>query len=143
MQAKDIMTTNPACCTPTSTIRDAARMMVEYDCGEIPVLDTAGMPVGVITDRDIVCRVVASGIDTNSRVMDYMTTPVVTGFVDDSVERCCHVMREHMIRRLPIVDHSGYCVGIVSQADFAQKTNGYTVETLVKQVSIPTPHASM
>jgi len=118
-------------------------MMVEYDCGEIPILDSSGMPIGVITDRDICCRVVASGVDVNeARVGDYMTTPVITAFQDDPVDRCCNVMREHMIRRLPVIDHAGYCVGILSQADFAQKTNDYTVEHLVKQVSIPTPHAS-
>ena len=65
MNVEDIMTRNPVCCTPDSGLRDVAQMMVDCDCGEIPVVESfeSLIPVGVITDRDIVCRVVAKGMN--------------------------------------------------------------------------------
>ena len=62
-QAKDIMTTNAVCCTPVNSVEEAAQMMVEHDCGEIPVVESKDnlKPIGVITDRDITCRVAATG----------------------------------------------------------------------------------
>ena len=59
--ARDVMTADPACCSPATTLDQVAKMMVLNDCGEIPVIDAANKPIGVITDRDIVCRVVADG----------------------------------------------------------------------------------
>ena len=57
--ARDFMTSDPACCRPHTMLDRVAKMMVQYDCGEIPVLDITDRPIGVVTDRDIVCRVVA------------------------------------------------------------------------------------
>ena len=54
--ARDVMTTNPACCTPETPLDQVAKLMVQHDCGEIPVIDRAEHVVGVVTDRDIVCR---------------------------------------------------------------------------------------
>ena len=61
MEAKNVMTSNPACCNPSTRVREAANLMVKNDCGEIPVVDDSGTLVGVITDRDIACRCVADG----------------------------------------------------------------------------------
>ena len=79
MQVKDVMTANPACCTPNNALPEVARMMVDNDCGEIPVVENQEkkIPVGVITDRDIVCRAVAN--DKNPlelKVKDCMTKPI-------------------------------------------------------------------
>lgn len=68
MQVRHIMTENPACCGPGDTARDAARLMVEHDCGEIPVLDGKGSPIGVVTDRDIACRCVAEADQQTRRL---------------------------------------------------------------------------
>ena len=59
--AQDVMTPDPACCTPETPLEQIAKMMAQSDCGEIPVIDPAEHPIGVVTDRDIVCRVVAEG----------------------------------------------------------------------------------
>ena len=59
--ARDFMTSNPACGRPHTMLDQVAKMMVQYDCGEIPVIDVTERPIGVVTDRDIVCRVVAEG----------------------------------------------------------------------------------
>jgi CBS domain-containing protein len=65
MQVKEIMTLEPASCTPETPLQKVAQLMIENDCGEIPVIDNSDscIPVGVITDRDIVCRTVAKGLN--------------------------------------------------------------------------------
>src|SRR5437016_2727964 len=97
MQVREIMTRDPACCTPETTIEGVARMMVERDCGEIPVVDDAKSrrPLGVVTDRDIVCRAVALG-STPSGVIarDVMSSPAVTVMPETPVEDCCRLLEE-------------------------------------------------
>jgi CBS domain-containing protein len=79
MKVKDIMSTDPACCSPETKLQDVAKLMVEHDCGEIPVCDGAGRTVGVVTDRDIVCRMVAKGLDPTGRpARECMSSPVIT-----------------------------------------------------------------
>jgi CBS domain-containing protein len=69
MEARDVMTADPACCSPSDSVKDAAALMVDNDCGEIPV----GILVGVVTDRDIACRCVAQGKSSDTRVEDVMS----------------------------------------------------------------------
>ena len=79
MRVKDIMSTTVACCGPETSLPEVARMMVDNDCGEIPVVNASGAPIGVVTDRDITCRTIAEG--RNPLVMvagDCMTSPCVT-----------------------------------------------------------------
>lgn len=64
------MTPNPACCTPNTTLDQVAKMMIQHDCGEIPVVDVNDRPIGVVTDRDIVCRVVAEGKNPMAHTVD-------------------------------------------------------------------------
>ena len=144
-QAKDIMTTNPACCTPENSVEDAARMMVKHDCGEIPVVESKDnpKPIGIITDRDITCRVVATGKNPGqTRVRDAMSSPPVTIKPETSIEDCCRVLEENQIRRVPVVDQSGRCGGIVSQADIAKAAPTKKAAEVLKQVSEPSEHAS-
>ena len=79
MKVRDIMTSHPSCCSPGATLGEAARMMLETDVGEIPVSDDGLKAVGVITDRDIVVRCVATGGDPrNTSVQSCMTAPALT-----------------------------------------------------------------
>jgi CBS domain-containing protein len=145
MKILDLMTNDVACCTPDTTLREAARMMVEYDCGEIPVCDTRGQGhvVGVITDRDIVCRAVADGLDMGATmVSSCMTSPAVTLTTEATLEDAMGLMEENMIRRIPIVDKDGCVCGIVSQADIARKSEGHMVSEVVREVSRPSEEAS-
>jgi CBS domain-containing protein len=145
MQAKDLMTRNPACCTPETSLQEVARMMVDCNCGEIPVVDNheSMRPIGAITDRDITCRSIAKGLNPlNMTAGDCMTSPCVTITLEASLEDCCRLMEENMIRRIPVVDGSGRCCGIVSQADIAQKMDHIAAEVL-RQVSQPTDEASL
>ena len=137
MHVRDIMTQNPTCCGPDTSVQVAAKLMVDNDCGEIPVLDDNGIPVGVITDRDIACRCVAEGKGHDTRVGDVMSTPVVTVTPTTSIADCCAAMEENQIRRVPVVDDAGKCCGMVSQADIALGSNTENTGELVRDMSKP------
>ena len=145
MQVKDIMTPDPACCTPDTALQRVAELMVENDCGEIPVIESVSStkPVGVITDRDIVCRTVAKGLNPLTlTASDCMTTPALTVTPDTSVDECCRVLEENQIRRVPVVDAGGSCCGIVALADIARHAARRDAGEVVKEVSEPSGSAS-
>src|SRR5207244_13213441 len=121
-QARDIMTPDPACCSANTTLDQVAKMMVQNNCGEIPIVDTANQPVGVVTDRDIVCRVVAEGKNpAGHTAASAMTKRVVTVSADASLEDVICAMTDHQIRRVLVVDDGGCCAGIIAQADIASQ----------------------
>jgi CBS domain-containing protein len=137
MKIEEIMTSNPACCGPDTNVAEVARLMVDHDCGEIPVVRD-GRPVGVITDRDITARAVAARRNPlEMKASDLMTTPVVTVKASADVDECCETMEEHQIRRVPVVDENGNCCGMVSQADIAQHASARKTGQVVKEVSKP------
>src|SRR5918992_4597322 len=145
MEVKDIMTPDPAVCTPDTSVEWAAGLMVEHDCGEIPVVkDIATMqPVGVITDRDITCRTVAKGLNPlTMTVSECMTTPCITVTPDTSLDECCRVLEENQIRRVPVVDAGGACCGIVALADIAKHAKKRETAEVVREVSEPSSSAS-
>ena len=110
--------------------------MVEADCGEIPVIDASKRLIGVITDRDIVCRVVAKGKNPSSVTAgECMTEPVVVVTEDTPLASVMQVMEENQIRRVPVVDGSGCCCGIISQADVALSASENQVGEMVREVS--------
>lgn len=145
MQVKDVMTADPACCVSETALQEVAQMMVDHDCGEIPVVDDKErkLPIGVITDRDIVCRTVARGINPlDLTVADCMTTPCVTVMPEMSVGSCAWLMEDKKIRRVPVVDADGRCCGIVALADIARLGKTGVTAEVVKEVSQPTTAAS-
>ena len=134
--AKEIMTPSPQCCSRETTLNEVANLMVEADCGEIPVTDSANRLVGVITDRDIVCRVVAKGKNPSAVTAgEVMTEPVVCVKEDTSLQDVMSVMEENQIRRVPVVDATGCCCGIISQADVALNARDGQVGEMVREVS--------
>jgi CBS domain-containing protein len=138
MRIEEVMTRDPACCTPETGLREVARMMVEHDCGQIPLVRSASDPtvLGVVTDRDIVSRLVARGRNPlDLRAGACMSQPVITVSTGDSVEECIRLMETHRIRRVPVVDGDGLMRGIVSQADIAQHVSHANTGELVKEVS--------
>jgi CBS domain-containing protein len=110
--------------------------MRQNDCGEIPVIDSAERPVGVVTDRDIVCRVVAEGKNPSAYTAEgCMSQPVVTVPLDAPVADVLSTMEKHRIRRVPVVDEGGACAGIIAQADLAWNERLSDVGELVREVS--------
>lgn len=134
--ANQIMTPEPQCCTRATTLNDVANLMVEADCGEIPVTDASNRLVGVITDRDIVCRVVAKGKNPSEVTAgEIMTEPVVVVRENTPLEEVLSLMESHQIRRIPVVDAAGCCCGIIAQADIAMTAPEPKVGELVREVS--------
>jgi len=145
MQVKEVMTSDPACCLAETPLPEVARMMIDNDCGEIPVVEnqSSKLPIGVVTDRDIVCRIVANGLNpVELTAADCMSKPIVTVTPDMSLEECCRIMEEKLIRRVPVVNERGSCCGIVSLADVALQTRERVAAEVVKEVSEPTKSAS-
>ena len=134
--ARDVMTPDPACCAPNTTLDDVAKLMVQNDCGEIPVVDPSDQIVGVVTDRDIVCRVVAEGKNPMAYTAETcMSDPVVTVREDAPLEDVVAMMEKHQIRRVPVVDAHDVCVGMISQADVSWTGSPREVAELVREVS--------
>jgi CBS domain-containing protein len=134
--ARDLMTPSPAVCTPATTLDEVAKLMRQNDCGEIPVVDSAERPIGVVTDRDIVCRVVAEGKNPSAYTAEgCMSQPVVTVPLDAPIADVLSTMEKHRIRRVPVVDEGGACAGIIAQADLAWNERLSEVGELVREVS--------
>ena len=119
MLVKDVMTTSPTICNPTDRLDQVAELMVTHDCGAIPVCTAAGL-VGIITDRDIACRAVATGKTPGTLpVSAVMTKPVYTVRQDENVQAAVDLMEAKQVRRLPVLNDEGNVVGIVAPSDLA------------------------
>jgi CBS domain-containing protein len=140
MKIKEIMTKSPACCTPETSLREVAAMFVDNDCGAVPVVDSVNSrrPIGIVTDRDIACRAVAKGLNAlELTARDCMSSPSVTIPEDASLDEAIKLMEEKRVRRLPVVDERGRCIGVLAQADIAlSAARGKTAE-VVREISRP------
>jgi CBS domain-containing protein len=142
--ARDVMTPDPACCSPSTTLDQVAKMMLQNNCGEIPIIDQSNRPIGVVTDRDIVCRVVAEGKNpAGYTVESCMSAPVVTVRPDAPLDEVISTMEDHQIRRVPVIDDAGCCLGIIAQADVAGVEAARKTGELVSEISRDTGRASM
>jgi CBS domain-containing protein len=143
MQVREIMTPDPACCTPDTTLQEVARMMEQNDCGLIPVVESRETmrPVGTITDRDITIRAVAAGNDANAmKAGDIMTRGVATVRPDMSLEDTFDVMEDREIRRVLVVDERGRVCGIVAQADIVQSpAHPARTNKVIREISESSP----
>ncbi len=144
MKAQDLMTTNPACCTPSSTVREAAQLMRDHDCGCIPVVEGESKRLeGVLTDRDVACRCVAEGKSPDTPVREIMTTKPQRCHPEDDVAAVEQIMIEAQVRRVPVVDAKDRCVGMIAQADLAlsdEAASDRDVGRVVERISEPGRH---
>lgn len=137
-RVQDVMAKSPAICTPETPIPQIARMMVEHDCGAIPVVDSQEnpLPIGIITDRDIVVRLVAEErcpLEAVARAA--MSDGVATVSPMMSMEEAAEVMERHQVRRVPVVDEAGKVIGVLSQADVVLNTSAEDAAELLREVS--------
>lgn len=138
MNVRELMSKDPVCCSPETPLAEVALLMVDHDCGGIPVVASGGSRklIGVITDRDITCRAVARGLNPlQLTAEDCMSSPAITVRPDTLLEECCRTMEEHQIRRVPVVDEAGGCCGVVSQADIARVAGRQLAGEVVKEIS--------
>lgn len=146
MKAQDIMTASPACCTPQDTSQEAARLMAEHDCGCLPVVEDTetNRLVGVVTDRDLAVRGLAKGRSADTPVRELMSTGPSCCHPDDDAAEVEKIMAERQVRRVPVIDQAGCCVGIVAQADLARDDRAASdreVGRVIERISEPTSAA--
>ena len=146
MKASELMTPSPCCASTQDTAGDVARLMRDNDCGAIPVVDENKKVVGMITDRDLAIRALAEGKSGDTKVGELMTASPCCASVDDSVRDIEKLMSANQVRRIPIVDARGCCVGIVSQADLAraaeqENVTEHEVALVVEAISGPSSFA--
>lgn len=133
-----IMTANPATSQIDTPLQRVAQLMVDNDCGLIPIVDADNKPIGTVTDRDIAIRIVAAGKDAvQATAKDAMSTPCNTVLATSTLEQAVKAMSGAKVRRVPVVDESGQLVGIVAIADLVKAGKEQATEQVVKQVSEP------
>jgi CBS domain-containing protein len=133
-QIRDLMTSNPTTCEPSTTVLEAAKRMVQDDVGSIPVVEGDRL-VGLVTDRDIVVRVVAEGRDPMSTTLrEFASSDLETVAPDDDLDAALRKMASAQVRRLPVVE-GDRLVGVVAQADVARKGEDAKTGQVVEQIS--------
>lgn len=139
MLVRDIMSTQPVCCIATDSIRHAARLMREHQVGAIPVVESQNhrLLVGIITDRDLCMRLIADGAAPSAPVIRGMTPNPITCNSNDSVASCESLMETHAVRRLPVVNDVGICIGMVAQADVILHDNAQNTQRMLREISRP------
>lgn len=125
-KCRDVMTKDLVTATPEDTITEAAELMKNEDIGPVLVVDNddAKTLVGIITDRDIVLKVIADGQDPRTtRVGEVMSKKLITCRPDDNVDVAIDAMAHYQLRRIPVVEDNMKLVGIISQADVATRVD--------------------
>jgi CBS domain-containing protein len=139
--AREIMTPDAEWVTSDLPVSEVARRMTNGDLGGMPVCDGGGHLLGMVTDRDVVVKVVAAGRDPNQVTAgELIDVPeAVTIGADDPIEEAIRTMKDHAVRRLPVID-GDRLVGIVSQADIARALPDAKVGDLVGAISEAPPN---
>ena len=133
--AREVMTGDAQCIGENDSVTDAARRLAELDVGAMPICGEDDRLKGMVTDRDIVVKVLAQGRDPASTKAGELGEgkPVTIG-ADDSIEETIRTMKDHKVRRLPVID-GHRLIGIVSQADVARAADEQEVGELVEAIS--------
>lgn len=142
MKVRELMTPDPVCCTPEDSAQKVAAILRDQNIGSMPVvLDQSSRKLaGMITDRDLCCKVVANGEDPRrTRIDRVFSMDPVTCRDGENLSVCEQLMQEHQLRRIPVVDGEGRCIGIVSQADLALKEKPEKVSKTITEISKPNP----
>ena len=134
--ARDIMTSNPRIMKVDDKVVDIAKALAKDQIGAVVVCNDENRLQGVITDRDLAVEVLAKGKDPNSCCAGDLLDgrEVVTIGADDSIDEAITTMKEHAVRRLPVIDGNDV-IGMVSQADIARTADELLVGRLVEAIS--------
>ena len=129
MKVKELMSTKVKFVTPTATTKEAAHMMHDLHVGALPVMENEQL-VGIITDRDICCKVTATGRSAGfTKVDEVMSKDVTTCFDDHNIDDATKLMMENKIRRIAVVNHENTMVGLLSVDDLAH--NSYVMASSI------------
>ncbi len=138
MKIREIMSREPACCLLSDTAQVVAKILCDRNIGSMPVVaDQQSLKlVGMITDRDLCCSVIAQGLDPKTtKIEKLISLAPFTCRDGENIETCERLMQEHQVRRVPIVDAEDRVIGIVSQADLALKDKPERVSKTVAEIS--------
>ena len=131
---RDSMTSSPTTISTDATAAEAARKLASENVGSLPVVDGEEL-VGIVTDRDLVVRVLAEDLDAQQvAVADVCSESPVTARPDESLEDALQRMAQQQVRRLPVVD-GGRLVGILAQADVARSAPEQSTGRMVEEIS--------
>ena len=120
MKVKDVMHRGVAWVEPTISIREVARMMRDNDIGSVPVGENDRL-VGIVTDRDIICRGIADRDDIAGLTAgDVMSKPIIYCRADDELEHAIRIMEKNKIRRLPVIDADKRLAGMLALGDISE-----------------------
>ncbi len=135
-QIRDVMTENPSSCESGTPVAEAAKVMARENVGSVPVVE-GGRLVGVVTDRDLVVRLLAEGRDPQSTTVgEVASSQPVTLSPDDGLDQALQLLARHQVRRLPVVEGERL-VGIVAQADIARHADEVHTGEVVEEISKP------
>jgi CBS domain-containing protein len=140
MKVRTMMTRNPVCCTPETSVQAVADLMKKHDVGSVPVIADSGSRhlEGIVTDHDLCCKVLAGGLRAHATpVKRVMTRNPVTCKPEDMLQTCERLMQKNRIRRIPVVDENNSCVGIVALADLCQYASPSTICRTLATISKP------
>jgi CBS domain-containing protein len=132
---RDAMTSNPRSIEPSTTVTEAARLMKAEDVGSLPIVGGDQL-VGMVTDRDVVIRVVAEGKDPQSTTVgEIASRDLVTVDPEQDLDEALRLMAQHQVRRLPVAEEDGRLVGILAQADVAREGKDAKTGQVVQEIS--------
>ena len=142
MRVRELMVKNPVCCLAESSTLDAAWLMKAHNYGCLPVVrgQTTRKLVGMVTDRDLAMAVLPKGLTPGMVLVSAaMTRLPVTCGPDDTIEACAQLMRDYKVRRVPVVDEHGACIGLVSQSDLVKVCDPALFQQTVRDCNGPRP----
>jgi len=146
MRVREAMTTDPVCCLTTDSAQQVAGLLRKLNVGAMPVVTDheSRKLIGIITDRDLCCSVLANGLDPQSTPIEKtMSSNPAACREGETLDDCERLMQERQVRRIPIVDGVGRVIGIVSLADLALKDKPDKVAKTVADVSKPQSSAAV
>ncbi len=140
MLVKQVISKNLFFCTPSDSAQTAAATMKTNGVGALPVVsDSVNRKLeGIITDRDLCCGVVATArLAEGTKISELMTRDPITCAPENTLEDCEELMKKHQIRRLPVIDKAGQCIGMIAQADIALHAPPIKVGRILAEISKP------
>jgi CBS domain-containing protein len=140
MRVEEVMS-SAKCCQESDSIIECARLMRDDNIGFVPICDASGKPVGAVTDRDLVLRVLAEGRRVDEKISGCMTRNVVACRLGDDLRDAERLMRERRTSRVMVCDEQGKLVGVISLQDVAQLEDEEDVGETLQQVKSDQPTA--
>jgi CBS domain-containing protein len=141
-KARDLMSGDPVCVTPTATAQEAAGLMETHDVGSLPIVENEGTKrlLGIVTDRDLALRVLGRGEPGNTPVSKVMSHNLYCVKPDDTLDDVENLMAKQQVRRIPVVDERNCLLGVIAQADLARERRAVgdkDFAKVVEQISEP------